>query len=109
MNRIAHFITAVALSGATMLFAIPAVAQTRETSVSGQAASASGDATPDLTLAQVEASLAAIEADTAIEDAVKNQLRSKYTQAIDALKESADFLTKAADYRGAIEAAPKRR
>ena len=106
MYRIANSITAVALSGATMLFAIPVFAQVPGASTSGQAASVGTEVIPGPNLAEVESALAAIEADTGIEDAVKNQLRSKYTQAIDALKESADFLTKAADYRGAIEAAP---
>ena len=106
MNRIANFITAVALSGAILLFAIPVFAQVPGASTSGQAASVGTEVIPGPKLAEVESALAAIEADTGIEDAVKNQLRSKYTQAIDALKESADFLTKAADYRGAIEAAP---
>ena len=41
--------------------------------------------------------LAAMEADPAIEQAVKDLLRPKYRQAIVALKEAADFATKLAD------------
>lgn len=107
MYRIAALVTAVVLFGAAMLFAIPAVAQVRETSVAGQAASAKDDAMPALRLAEVEAALATIEADAGIEDAVKDLLRPKYKQAIDTLKEAADFAAKAAAYRGAIQTAPQ--
>ncbi len=54
MIRIASLFTGVMLSCATMLFAIPAVAQVGETSVSGQVVSANDDAKPALTLAEVE-------------------------------------------------------
>ena len=107
MNRIASFITAVVLSGATMLFAIPAVAQVRETSIGGQAASAKNDAMPALTLAEVESALAAIEGESGIEDSVKNQLRTKYEHAIKALKEAASNAAKAAEYRESMTQAPE--
>ncbi|MHC4403431.1 MAG: hypothetical protein ACYTG0_27555 [Planctomycetota bacterium] len=61
---------------------------------------------PDVKLAEVEAALAAIDADTGIEDAVKDLLRPKYKQAIDALKEAAGFAAKGAGYREAIKTAP---
>ena len=47
MNRIANFITAVALSGATMLFAIPVFAQVPGVSTSGQAASVGTEVIPE--------------------------------------------------------------
>jgi small-conductance mechanosensitive channel len=106
MNLLTRPVLTAAIAVASVLFAHPLIAQVPEASVGGQAASANGDATPDLTLAQVEAALASLEADTGIKDAVKELLGPKYTQAIDALKESADFVTKAKDYGEAIEAAP---
>ena len=71
--------------------------------VAGQAASPGGEAIPGPTLADVEAALAAIDADTGIEDAVKDLLRPKYKQAIDALKEAADFAVKERTYREVIK------
>jgi potassium efflux system protein len=91
------------------LSGIPLAAQVPERSAGDQPASASGDAIPGPTLAEVEAALAAIEADAGIEDAVKELLRPKYKQAIDALNESTDFSTRAADYREAIQTAPETR
>ena len=63
--------TAVVFSVATMLFAIPTVAQVRETSIDGHAASATDGAMPALTLVEVESALASMEADAGIEDSVK--------------------------------------
>ncbi len=108
MSPVARFVSAAVLSGAAMLSAIPLVAQVPETSGGGQAVSATDGATRDLTLAEVEAALAAIEADAGIDDAVKGLLRPKYKQAIDALKEAADFAASAADYREAIDTAAER-
>ena len=63
MYRIAAPVAAIVLIGAAMLFAIPANAQLRETSVGGQGALANDDAVPGLTIADVEAALAAIPED----------------------------------------------
>ena len=106
MNRIASLITAVVLSGATMLFAIPAVAQVGETSVGSQAGLAKDDTTPPLTLGEVESALASIEADSGIEDSAKDLLRTKYAQAIEALREAASQAAKAAEYRASMTQAP---
>ncbi len=105
MNRIQKLISATLLMGAAVLFAFPLVAQ--ETSAAGQAASVGEDMMPGLTLAEVEAALAAIKADTGIEEGIKNQLRTQYNQAIEALKEAADFSTRAANYREAAKAVPR--
>ena len=107
MSRAARAVLAVALAVVTILLAEPAVAQVPKAGTSSQPAPASGDATPELTLAEVEAALVAIEADTKIEDAVKNLLRKKYKRAVEALKEAAGFAAKAADYREAIKTAPQ--
>ena len=81
--------------------------QPAETPVAGQMAESGGDTTPGPTLAEVEAALAAIEANTAIEDGVKDLLRPKYKQAIKSLKAAADFANEATAYRGAIQTAPQ--
>ena len=61
---------------------------------------------PALTLAEVESALASIEADSGIEDSVKDLLRTKYEQAIEALKEAASNAAKAAEYRESMTQAP---
>jgi DNA repair exonuclease SbcCD ATPase subunit len=106
MNRNLRLLSAAVLLGAAVLFAMPLVAQVPETPANGQAAPATNGATPDLTRDEVEAALAAIEADTTIDDAVKAPLRTKYKQAIDALEEAADFAAKAASFREAVDTAP---
>ena len=106
MNRTAKIVSTAVLFGATIFSAIPLVAQVADTPADGQAVSANSQTTPDLNLEKIEAGLAAIEADAGLEDTVKGLLREKYTQAIKALKESADFATKAAEYRKSIESAP---
>ena len=96
-----HFSVAMLMCAAIM-FAIPLGAQ--ETRAGGETLPANGDATPGLSTAEVEAALAAIEADAGIDDAVKDQLRSKYTQAIDLLKEAADFAARRLTRAGVDEA-----
>ena len=58
--------------------------------------------------AQAESALAALEADSGIEDSVKNLLRSKYDQAIEALKQATASTAKAAEYRESMTLAPAR-
>ena len=55
---------------------------------------------------QVESALAAIGADSALEDSVKDLLRPKYEQAIEALKDAAADAAKAAEYRESMTTAP---
>ena len=63
--------------------------------------------TPDLTVSEVEAALVTMESDAGIEETVKEVLRPKYKQAIQALKDAADNAARAASYREAIGKAPK--
>ncbi len=84
---------------ATIQFAMPLVGQVPESNTGGQPPVASSDTTSALTVPDVEATLAAIEKDSGLDEAVKDQLRSKYTQAIEALKEAEKNSTKAAKYR----------
>lgn len=104
MKHIPIFVFSVVLAGVIVLFAISLFAQ--ETPSGSQAASAVDEATAGLTIKEVENGLAAIEADTGLDDAVKAQLRPKYQQAIVALKDAADFAARAADYRAALKTAP---
>jgi potassium efflux system protein len=57
-------------------------------------------------IADVEASLAAIESDQGMDDAAKELLRKKYQQAMDLLRESANLAAQAGRYRDAPESAP---
>ena len=93
----AKLVAALVLAGVALLFAIPLVAQ--ENQANGAAPAAGNDAASGLSLVEVEAGLAVMEADAGITDAVKTLLRPKYQQAIEALKQAADFATQAADYR----------
>jgi potassium efflux system protein len=108
MKQLPRFVSTAVLAVAATLFAGPLFAQVQETPAGGQAGSAGGGAMPDLKIADVEAGLEAIEADTGIEDAVKDLLRPKYKQAIDVLKEAADFSAKAAEYRELVSTGPER-
>ena len=105
MNRIVKPALAVILSCAAVLLQTLLRAQDPVRSVVNQSASAKGDATPDLEVADLEAALASIEADAGITDAVKSLLRSKYNQAIDSLEMASVFETKAANYRDALTTA----
>ena len=98
---------ALVAATAVFLLTIPLAAQVPEGLNGGQADSKSDDATPDLTVAEVEAELAAMEADSGLEDAVKQSLRPKYKQAIQALKDAADNAGKAVSYREAIKKVPE--
>ena len=106
MSQTLRLLLAALFAAAAVLFATPPVAQ--ETPTVGQAVSAGSETTPGLTLAEVEAALAAIESDAGIEAAAKAPLRSTYKQAIEALKEAADLAAKATDYRKAIKTAPEK-
>ncbi len=59
-----------------------------------------------LTTAEVEARLEALASDTALEDSAKDGLRTKYQQALEALKEAESFTANAKEFRQAINAAP---
>jgi chromosome segregation ATPase len=106
VTQLPKFVLTAIFAGAAILLTASLLAQ--ETPVGGQVAPAADDASSGLTLAEVEAALAAIEADTGIEDAVKDSLRPKYQQAIEALKQAADFEAQTADYREAIKTTPEK-
>ena len=106
MISFARSLTGVVLCGAVVAFASSLAAQTLETFTAEEPAP--DDATASaISLSQVEAALAAIESDPALDDAAKGLLRPKYQQAIEALREAADFQSKASEYRDAIESAPQ--
>ncbi|MDJ0851189.1 MAG: mechanosensitive ion channel [Myxococcota bacterium] len=86
--------------GAVLLLAPAATAQEPS---AGPGEGAPSGAPPPLTLGQVEAELAALEADAGIEAAAKESLRATYKQAIQALKEAAALDARAAAFRAALE------
>ena len=104
------------LAGAAVLLALPLAAQeapvdrpvAQEAPFDRQAAPAPAEVTQGATLEQVGADLAAIEADDAIEKAVKDGLRPVYKQAVAALTKAADLEARAAAYREAIETSPEK-
>ncbi len=105
-NQLARIVLAAFVVYAVAFFSFSLAAQ--ETSTDVQAALADDDATPKLTLKDVEAALAAIEADARINAAEKDLLRTKYKQAIETLTQAADFATQTAGYREAIKTASER-
>jgi len=107
MNQIPRIVSTTLLALAAVFSVTPLFAQLPQKDGRGQAASTSDNAAPDLTIAEVEAELAAMEADSGIEDAVKELLRPKYKQAIQALKDAAENPAKAVVYREAIKTAPE--
>jgi potassium efflux system protein len=108
MNRTPRTICAIVLAGTAVLSAIGLTVQAQEPPTAGESPAVTDDAMPTLTLAEVEAALATIEANDGIDDAVKHLLRPKYEQAIEALKEAAGFAAKTAEYREAIRTAPEK-
>lgn len=96
----------VALTVVLIVGAAPAIAQTNATTDKAPA-SAEDQATQPVTLAEVEAALAAIDSDERLDDAAKSRIRSRYQQAIDALQASAEYREKAAAYTEALTSAPE--
>ncbi len=103
MTRLAWY---AVFAGVLIWLTTPLFAQ--QTPDANEAALGEEAAPPELTMAQVEAGLAAVEADAGIEDAAKAALSSTYKQAIQALKEAAEFEARATDYRDAVRTAPEK-
>ncbi|WP_231963132.1 mechanosensitive ion channel domain-containing protein [Symmachiella macrocystis] len=78
---------------------MPLVAQEPKATTNGPATEKNKDVNATLTLGEVESKLAAIESDPGIDDVVKNQLQSIYTQAIEALREADNNTARVAEYR----------
>jgi len=101
-------LTIAPLFAATIGFlalAHPAIGQTQpETAV--DTATVVSDSNSELSLADVENRLAALEKNPKIEDGVKSLLRPKYQQAIATLKEAAEFLQKTRTFKNAVHSAP---
>ncbi len=81
-------------------------AQDSEPPAVEQVASSSLDERIEQMRLQVESALAAISADSTLQDAVKDLLRPKYEQANEALKDAAADAAKAAKYRESLTQAP---
>ena len=106
MNSLPTILNAVLVAVATVLLAPSPYAQ--ETLTGGETAAVTEQAATGLTLADVEAAIAALEADATLDATGKALLRPKYEDAINALKKAADFATEAARYRDAIKASPEK-
>ena len=98
MNRVERTIWIATLVCVLGLLARPAVAE-EPPAIEPAAAS--------ITVAEVEAALASMSADAQIKKEVKPLLRLKYEQALEALKEGADFATRAAEFRDSRDTAPE--
>jgi potassium efflux system protein len=92
----------------TLGVAAPLTASEPEPFDSAQAAPPGEEETPAITLSQVEAALADLEANTRLDDSVKVMLRPKYQQAMEKLREAQRFEAKSQEYRRAIQSAPDR-
>ena len=89
---------AVTLAGAVWLASLSSWAQ--------DAPTAGDEAPPSVEVATVEAALAKMESDVAIENAVKDLLRNKYQEAIQEAKEAGAHAARTAAYREAIASGP---
>ena len=108
MNLMAKLMWVVVFTAASALLPVGVFAQESEPPAVVQAASPSAEDPAKQMQAQAESALAAFEADSGIEDSVKNLLRSKYGQAIEALKQATVSTAKAAEYRESMTLAPAR-
>ena len=106
MSEILRARGTILLAIAVVLAASPLVAQVPTTNADSPV-SPTASTPPDLTLEQLQAELAALEAETGLEDAVKDLLRPKYKQAIEALKQAGVYGAQVAEYREAIQAGPE--
>lgn len=79
-----------------------------QTQATDQVTSVSSESPPKLTTTELEAALAAVEADAGIEEEQKANLRTKYRQISDVLQQALDFAAKAAAFQASPETAPKR-
>ena len=107
MNERLRLACAFLFSVATIL-ALPWVTLGQETPPVDQAVVASSESLPTLTAAEVETSLATVEADTGIEEAQKTTLRTKYKQITEVLQQAEDFANKTTAYKSFLETASKR-
>ena len=96
----------VVFSSAGVLIPAGVFAQDSESPAVEQIASPSSEERVKQLRLQVESALAAIGADSALEDSVKDLLRPKYEQAIETLKDAAADAAKAAEYRESMTTAP---
>ena len=106
MHQIVKLAAVVVLSSAVVLIPAGVFAQDSEPPAVEQVASPSPDERVKQMRLQVESALAAIGADPALEDSVKDLLRPKYEQAIEALTDAAADAAKAAEYRESMTQAP---
>lgn len=105
MNEITRLVAAAVIACTAMLSSETVLAQSAQRPAS-QVAADGGNTNSDLNLAEVEAAQAAMEADSGIEDSVKDLLRTKYQQAVAALQEAASDAAQAAEYRESVRQAP---
>jgi potassium efflux system protein len=98
-NFAMRFILTALLAGHCLFSTDLLVAQESAQKAESQTVPATSDAP---SLREVEAGLDAIENDSGMEDPLKNLLRPKYAQAIDALKAAAQFSAKTTEYRESV-------
>ena len=106
MHQIVKLAAVVIFSCAGLLIPAGVFAQDSESPVVEKTASPGSDERIKELRLKAESALTAIAADSAIEDSVKERLRSKYDGAIEALKNAAADAAKAAEYRTSMTTAP---
>jgi len=95
-----------AIAWASVLLVLPTAAQEPSDKPVATAPATANEAGSTLTVQAVTARLATIEGNSAIEDTVKELLRSKYEEAIQSLKEAEEDATTATTFGGSITTAP---
>lgn len=107
MHQIVKLAAVVGFSSVAVLNPTGVFAQNSESPVVEQVASPNSDERVEQVRLQVESALAAIEVDSALDDSVKDLLRTKYEQAIETLKEAAAHAAKAGEFRESLTTAPE--
>ncbi len=106
MQQIVKLIAVVVFAGAGVLIPAGMFAQDSEPPAVEQVASPSSEERVKQMRQQVDSALATIGGDSTLEESVKNLLRSKYEQALEALTDAAADAAKAAEYRESMTTAP---
>ncbi len=106
MYRTARLLLASLFSTAMIALALPTHGQVRETDAQDQNVTARDRTQPALARAEVEAALATIEADSGMEQSVKDLLRAKHKQTIQLLEEVDDLAAQAKKYGKSLSQAP---
>lgn len=106
ISLLAGELSVIRVAGAKELTQDEKAEQDKTESTGKQDVAPKDDTPSGLTIASVEAALGELEKNSSLDSSVKDLLRPKYKQAIEALKTAADNAARAKQYQAAITTAP---